>query len=138
MAPQARKPIRKPPKQDVPSRPHVILDCEFEEGQIFLVLANIGPGCAHDIVTAFDKPLRGLEGSRDMASLGVFTRLAFMPPGKRIRVYLDSASAFFSRDEPRRIKVTIRYADDGGKRHVTRLTHDLGAFEDLGYIRRQN
>jgi len=118
------------------SRPNVILDAEFEDGQLFLVLENIGGGCAHGIVTEFDRPLRGVGGCRDVTALGVFRRLMFMPPGKRIRVFLDTAASYFQRNEPGAFEARIHYRDDGGRKHTTRLKHDLSAFVDLGYVRK--
>ena len=43
----------------------VILDLEFEDGLLFLVLENIGFRPAHAVRVRFAEPLRGLGGEDD-------------------------------------------------------------------------
>jgi len=112
----------------------VLLDVEFEDGLFFLVLANLGDAAAHRVRVKFDAPLRGLGGEKRIDRLRLFQRLEFLPPGRRIRVFLDRSSLYFAREEPTAFTATIGWRDDAGERRSRVVSHDLDAYRDFPYL----
>jgi hypothetical protein len=126
------------PARDAPPsgerRPDVILDVVFEQGLLFLSLRNIGEQPAVGVNVRFDRPLSGVEGTKEVSALPVFRRLAFLGPGREIRVFLDSSASYFSRRQPTRLAVEIGYRDRDGHRYETTIKHDLSVYRELGYV----
>jgi hypothetical protein len=114
--------------------PDVILDVEFDHGLLFLVLRNLGETPAHSVRVRFEQPLHGLGGERRIDRLGIFRRLEFLGPGRRLRVFLDRSSLFFAREEPRTLAVRVTWRTDEGARRSRSITHDLDAYRDFPYL----
>jgi hypothetical protein len=74
--PEAAAERRRPPREA-----DVILDVEFEDGLLFLVLENIGFRPAHAVRVRFGGPLRGLGGEKRIDRLRIFQRLELLPRG---------------------------------------------------------
>ncbi len=115
-------------------RPEVVLDVVFEDGLLYLAIANIGDAPAVRVSCRFRKRLRGLGGTQDVSKLPLFERLAFLGPGREIRTLLDTSAAYFARDEPTEFAVTITYADEPGREYETRVEHDLAVYRELAYV----
>ena len=94
----------------------MILDLEFEEGLLFLVLENIGSRPAHSVRVRFAEPLRGLGGEKRIDRLRIFRRLELLGPRRRIRIFLDRAALFFARDEPTALEARIAWRTDEDER----------------------
>ena len=62
--------------------PSVYLDFPYDQGLLFMRLANDGPGPAHDLRVTFSSEITGSTGKK-MNSLGIFNRLGFLPPGRK-------------------------------------------------------
>ena len=114
--------------------PDVILDVEFEQGVLFLVVANIGARPALAVQVAFERPFRGLGGTVEMHALRLFRRIEFLPPGREIRTLLDTSAAYFARKEPTKLAATVTFRDDDGARHERRVAHDLAIYRDVAYL----
>jgi hypothetical protein len=112
----------------------VILDVEFEEGLLFLVLENLGDAAAHTVRVRFDGPLTGHGGERRIDRLQLFRRLEFLGPGRQIRVFLDRSALFFAREEPTDLDVRISWRDEEGARRSRTVRHDLAAYRDFPYL----
>jgi hypothetical protein len=121
-----------PPPPD--ADPQVIVDFEFERGLLYVGVRNIGQLPVLGVATSFDKPFRGLGGRREMNKLGLFRRIEFLAPGREIRTLLDSSAAYFGRDEPTVLTVTVAYRTAGGERRKHTITHDLSIYRDLAYV----
>ena len=98
----------------------MILDLEFEDGLLFLVLENIGFRPAHAVRVRFAEPLRGLGGEKRIDRLRIFRRLELLGPRRRIRIFLDRSALFFAREEQTRLEVRIAWRTDDG---TARLPH---------------
>jgi hypothetical protein len=125
-----------PPSQEagpVALRPEIILDFEFDDGALFISLLNIGARPAHDVRTELKPPIRGMGGRQLMSELPVFRGIGFFPPGKQIRLLLDSGALYFGRGEPLRVAAHIRYSDDLGNNFDTVIQHDLEIYRSLPY-----
>ncbi len=114
--------------------PQVIVDFEFERGLLFVGVRNLGARPVLEVVTEFDKPFRGLGGSREMNGLGLFKRIEFLAPGKEIRTLLDTSAAYFAREEPTRLTATVSYRTAAGERRRHSIAHDLTIYRDLAYV----
>lgn len=114
-------------------RPQVIVDFEFERGLLFLSVQNIGSRSARTIKTRFDRSFTGADGV-DTSAMNLFSHLAFLPPGKQIRTFVDSATDYFARDEPVLITTTTAYADDTGRQFSSSTLHDLRIYQDIRYV----
>jgi hypothetical protein len=118
-----------------PSEADVYVDVVFDDGLLFLVVCNDGVLPAEQVRVAFDRPVLGADGL-DVGRLGAFTRLEFLAPGKRLRVYLDHANAYFARRQRSRISMKVTWRV-GRMTLSSSMTHDMRVYADLPYIVRQ-
>jgi hypothetical protein len=112
-------------------RPDVILDVDCEQGSLFLVLRNIGDDLACRVSVKFSPDLVGLGGERIVSDASIFRRLAYLSPGKSIRVFLDSAPLFLGRPQEDSFRARVQYRSRSGKEFTETFTHDLGVYRDL-------
>ena len=115
----------------------MIVDFTFEDGLLYVEVANLGDRPAHRVRARFDPPFAGLGGARRVSSLALFRRLEFLAPRKRIRAFLDRSDVYFARNEPVRIDVTVSWLDDNRRRQVRELRHDLEIYRDLAYVQKE-
>ena len=112
----------------------MILDLEFEDGLLFLVLENIGLRPAHAVRVRFAQPLHGLGGQKRIDRLLIFRRLELLGPRRRIRILLDRAALLFAREQDTRLEVRIAWRTDDGDRRSRTVHHDLAAYRDFPYL----
>jgi len=112
-------------------RPDVILDVDCEQGALFLVLRNIGDDLACGVSVKFSPALVGLGGDRVVSDAAIFQRLAYLPPGKAIRVFLDAAPLLFARKQENEFRARVQYRSRGGKEFSETFAHDLDVYRDL-------
>jgi hypothetical protein len=115
------------------SRANVILDFVFDDGLLFVSLANIGEAPASDVVVEFDAPIHAADGS-DVGAMALFRRLMFLAPGKNVAAFVDSSAAYFDRGEPEKIVAAIRWRELDGEVRSTTIRHDLGVYRDLRFV----
>jgi hypothetical protein len=111
----------------------VLLDVVFEQGLLFLALRNLGGEPALKVSCAFDRPVRGLGGTREVSALRLFRNVELLAPGREIRTLLDTSAAYFARREPSRLRVTVSWRTPAGQRREARIVHDLSIYRDLAY-----
>ena len=114
--------------------PAVVVDVLFEEGLLFLAVRNISTRPAYRVRARF-RPAIG--GVRRMSRLALFRRLEFLAPGREIRTFLDTAAAYFSREEPTAFEVSVTYETADGRRQRHVVPHDLEIYRDLGWVARE-
>jgi hypothetical protein len=112
-------------------RPDVILDVDCEQGALFLVLRNIGDDLACRVSVKFSPDLVGLGGERVVSDATIFRRLAYLSPGKSIRVFLDAAPLYFGRPHEASFRARVQYRNRSGKNFAETFTHDLDVYRDL-------
>jgi hypothetical protein len=110
----------------------VVVDVAFEDGVLYLELANLASRPALNVTCKFDPPLVDVQG-RDVSKLRLFRRVEFLGPGRRLRTLLDSVPGYFRRDAPTRAVVTVEYERPGQRRRATTVTHDLELYRELAY-----
>ncbi len=118
----------------ISKRPEVIVDFILEQGLFFIAIKNIGPGSAHHISINFDQQFDGIDGRKTISDLPLFKSIGFMPPDKEIRTFLDKSDAYFSRQEPTKISLTVHYKDKRENSYSERITHNLAIYKELGYL----
>jgi len=119
---------------DESEQPDVIVDFRFEQGLIYIALINISDVPAYGVRVKFNKVFRGLGGECEMATLGLFQRVLFLAPQKRIETLLDSSRAYFSRREPTLIKAQVTFRDQRRRIFQREITHDLRVYKDISYV----
>jgi hypothetical protein len=112
----------------------VIVDFVFEEGALYVAVANIGERPALKVSCRFEPGFHGLGGSVEISRLPLFRNIEYLAPHKEIRTLVDSSAAYFARKEPTKLQVTVTYRDESGTRHQTAIAHDLGIYRDLPYV----
>ena len=120
---------RRPPREA-----DVILDVEFEDGLLFLVLENAGFRPAHAVRVRFGGPLHGLGGEKRIDRLRIFQKLELLPARRRIRIFLDRAALLFGRDQPTAFEARITWRTDDDERRSRAVRHDLDAYRDFPYL----
>ena len=116
------------------SRPDVIVDFVFEQGLLYVAVANIGSQPAVRVQVAFEPSFQGLGGEVSIPDMPLFHNIAFLAPSRSIRTLVDSSTAYFAREEPERITVTIRYCDREDGQFRTTIEHDLTIYRDISYV----
>lgn len=127
----AVQPLRPAPERG----PDVIVDFFLDEGLLFASVENVGVGPAERVSVELDRAFRGATG-QDMRGIGLFRGIGFLAAGRRIATFVDAASAYFARGEPTRLASVIRFEDREGRAYISRVTHDLGTYADLGWVHR--
>jgi hypothetical protein len=117
--------------------PDVILDVVFEDGLLYLALANIGLRPALQVETRFNRKLLGLGGTKDVSELPLFRKVEFLGPGREIRTLLDSAPSFFAGRRVTTLVARIAFRDETGGRHEKTIKHDLAIYRELAYVQRR-
>jgi len=112
-------------------RPDVILDVDCEQGALFLVLRNIGDDLACRVSVKFSPELVGLGGERVVSEAAIFQRLAYLPPDKSIRVFLDVAALLFARRKENSFRARVQYRSRGGQEFSEIFSHDLDVYRDF-------
>ena len=111
----------------------VVVDIVFEDGLLYLELANLSDRPALNVGCKFDPGLVDLQG-RDVSQLALFSRVEFVGPGRRIRTLLDSTAGFFAREQASRFTVVVEFERPDEKRRATTVSHDLAVYRELAYL----
>jgi hypothetical protein len=111
----------------------VVVDIVFEEGLLYLELANLADRPALNVTCRFEPPLVDVNG-RNVAELALFRRVEFLGPRRRIRTLLDSSAGYFARKPATRVAVAVEYERPNEPRRVTEVTHNLDVFRELAYL----
>jgi hypothetical protein len=108
----------------------VILDIEVERGALHFVLACCGHAHAHAVRVRFSRVIRDLAGMR-VNDNPLFTRLEFLPAGRRVRLFVDTLEGYVRRRQPGQFRARIEWLHDDGGRARRTLSHDLAAWSQL-------
>src|SRR5262249_7085589 len=110
------------------------LDFVFDDGLLFVTLANIGDVPALDVIVELDQPVRTSEGKK-VEALALFKQMKFLAPHKEVVAFLDSSASYFARGGPVRVAATIRWKEaEGGESRSATILHDLSVYRELPYI----
>lgn len=112
-------------------KPEVIIDFDYQDGLLFIVVENIGSEPAYGVSVKFDKKITGAGGEKAISSLKLFQALEFIPPAKKIRVFVDSLESYIARGEPLVVQATIVYRDQENKSYTSRVKHDVSVYKGI-------
>lgn len=110
--------------------PEVIIDFECEQDSLFLVIANVGSSSVHSISVRCDKEVWDFRG-KQIARMDIFRRLEFLPPGKRIRLFVNKFSAYIREKQPLRLEFVISYYDRDRRKQTDIVRHNLAIFKGV-------
>jgi hypothetical protein len=110
----------------------VVVDLVFDDGVLYLELANLADRPALNVTCSFDPPLVDAQG-RDVSELRLFGRVEFLGPGRRVRTLLDSVAGYFGREAATGVAVAVEYERPGEPRRATNVRHDLALYRELAY-----
>ena len=105
-------------------QPEVIIDFEYEKELLLIVIENIGSASAYDVSTRFNKSILGLQKNK-ISSLKIFKFLKFLPPRKKIRIFVDSYQSYIYNRQPLIIQANIKFKSKTGKSFKNSILHDL-------------
>lgn len=111
-------------------RPEVVLDIDYKNGLLFLVLENIGSQPAFDVQVKFSRPLKGLSGRKIISEMRLFRGIALLRPHKEIRIFLDLAHERFRGRQSKLISARIAYRDRERRNYTEVFRHDLSIYND--------
>ncbi len=113
-----------------PILPEVIIDFECEEDSLYMVIANVGLSSAHRISVQCDKEIRDFRG-KPMAEMRILRRLEFMPPGKKIRLFVNIFSTYVKTRQPMQMEFSITYSDRQRRQQTDVIRHNLAVFKGI-------
>jgi hypothetical protein len=106
----------------------VAVDVVCEDGVLHLELVNLADRPALRVRCSFEPPLVDAAG-RDVGGLGLFRRMEFLGPRRRVRTLLGPVG----REGPARVEITAEFQRPGERRRSTTVTHDLSVYAELAY-----
>jgi hypothetical protein len=112
--------------QEGERRPYIVADIEFEDQQAWLVLRNLGKMPAKDIRIVISPALIGYE-HLDLSEKLFKRPIAFFPPGKASRSYIDESPRLLANGKPLKYEVNLSYewAEQDHRRYQEKYTIDL-------------
>jgi hypothetical protein len=111
--------------------PNVIVDFEYEGGMLYVSIENIGNLPAYNVYVNFDVDIKGIENATVISSLGMFTKIEFLPPRKKIRAFIDSFHSYVARKQPMTVQTKITYYGKDKRKFVDSIKHNLSIYKDL-------
>jgi hypothetical protein len=111
--------------------PNVILDFEYAGGLLYVSVENIGTMPAYKISVEFDKKMIGIDGEKEISALNMFRDMAFLPPQKKIRAFVDTFPSYVARKQPMTVQVTITFHGRDGRKFANSIVHNLSIYQDL-------
>lgn len=110
--------------------PEIIVDFECEDDSLFMVIANVGLSSAHRISIQCDKEIRDFRG-RQITEMPILRRLEFMPPGKKVRLFVDRFSAYVKAKQPMQLEFSITYFDRERRQQTDTIRHNLAIYRGI-------
>ena len=111
--------------------PDVIVDFEYDNGLLSIIIENIGNDPAYDTTIRFNKKIWGMQKTRDISSLDLFQSLRFLPPGKKIKTLIDSFQYYLAYKQPMNIDTHISFRNKTKQSFQNLIHHDLSVYKDI-------
>lgn len=111
------------------------MDFEFDDnGILYIIIENIGPYSAYNVSIRFDKEITGVEGNKKISAMKIFDHIEFLPPHKKIRIFLDTFVSYILRKQPLIIGATVNYSNKNNQEFRNVINHDLSIYKDIPQI----
>ena len=111
--------------------PDVIVDFEYNDGLLSIVIENIGNEPAYDTAIRFNKKIWGMQKTKDISSLEIFRSLKFLPPGKKINILVDSFQSYLLHKQPMNVSVHVLFRSKAKQTFQNVIQHNLSIYKDL-------
>lgn len=112
--------------------PEVILDFEYDNrGLLFIIIQNIGLSSAYQTSIKFDNEITGIRRDKRLTDMKLFRSLEFLPPGKRIRIFVDSFLSYVNRKQPLIVNTNISYSNKNKQKFREVIKHDLSIYKEV-------
>ncbi|MDH5463416.1 MAG: hypothetical protein OEW49_03825 [Nitrosopumilus sp.] len=111
--------------------PNVIVDFEYDEGLIFIVIENIGNDSAYNTSVRFNKKILGMQKTKKISDLRIFQSLSFLPPGKKIKILVDLFQFYLAGKQPTQISTVISFSNKLKQIFQNSIQHDLSIYKDF-------
>jgi len=111
--------------------PDIIVDFEYNDGMLFIVIENIGDDPAYDASVRFNKKILGMQKTKNISSLRIFKLLKFLPPGKKIKMFVDLFQFYLTSKQPMQIKTIIFFRNKLKQTFQNSIQHDLSIYKDF-------
>lgn len=112
--------------------PEVIVDFEYDNrGLLFVTIQNIGFSSAYQTSIEFDSEITGIGGDKKLTDMSIFKSLEFLPPGKRIRIFVDTFLSYLNRRQPLILNVIISYSNKNKQKFREVIKHDLSIYKEI-------
>ena len=85
----------------------------------------------YNISIKFDQEITGLQGETKITDMKIFKSLKFLPPGKKIRIFIDTFFSYLIRGQPLTIETTIVYSNKDNQRYQDLINHDISIYKDI-------
>jgi hypothetical protein len=120
------------------SRPFVVVDFEYEERIISVVVTNVGKAPAADVQIRFTPEL---QGSHNLSQTIFKKPIMFLPPGRVIRTVVDVSWLFFEGDNrlPTEYEVDVSYRRlTAAETYREHYQLDMSWFQHLTWVGKKN
>jgi hypothetical protein len=114
----------------------VILDIIFEDGLFFILIKNLGSRPAFNVRIKFSNKIIGINGTKVISDLPLFSGIDFLAPGKEIKTFLDTSASYFENEQPAKFNVEISYQNSEGKKISGRINHNMEIYREIGFIKK--
>lgn len=116
--------------------PDVIVDFEYDDGLLFIIIENIGDEPAYETLIKFNKRIFGIQKTRNISSLKIFQSLKFLPAGKKIKILVDLFQSYVVSKQPMEINMVISFRNKSKQTFKNSIQHDLSIYKDFVEIYR--
>ncbi|MDH3314000.1 MAG: hypothetical protein OER82_05965 [Nitrosopumilus sp.] len=114
--------------------PDVIIDFEYDDGLLFIVIENTGDDYAYDVAVRFNKKILGMQKTKNISSLQIFQSLKFLPPRKEIKILVDLFQFYLAGKQPLLISASIFFRNKKKQMFQNLIQHDLSIYKDIAAI----
>jgi hypothetical protein len=111
------------------------VDFEYDDnGILYIIIENIGPSSAYRLSIKFDKEITGVEGEKEISAMKIFDHIEFLPPHKKIRIFVDTFVSYILRKQPLIIEATVIFSNKNNREFQHVIKHDLSIYKDFPQI----
>jgi hypothetical protein len=112
--------------------PEVIVDFEYDNrGLLFVIIQNIEFSSAYQALIKFDSEIMGFRGDKKLTDMRIFRSLEFLPPGKRIRIFVDTLVSYLNRKQPLILNIIISSSNKNKRKFQEVIKHDLSIYKEI-------
>jgi hypothetical protein len=76
----------------------------------------------------------GVEGEKEISAMKIFDNIEFLPPHKKILIFVDTFVSYTLRKQPLIIGATVIYSNKNNREFQSIMKHDLSIYQDFPQI----